>query len=96
MFFLGAGRGAGRRAMTVPTLTVLSREYCHLCHELIAALEQFRGRYDFQVKVIDVDRHPELEDQWGEKVPVLLDGDLEICHYFLDVQAVEARLARMK
>jgi glutaredoxin len=82
--------------MTVPTLTVLSREYCHLCHEMIAALEQFRGRYDFQVKVVDVDRHPELEEKWGEKVPVLLDGEREICHYFLDVEAVEARLARMK
>ena len=82
--------------MTIPVFTVLSREYCHLCHEMIAALEQLRGRHDFQVKVIDVDRHPELEEKWGEKVPVLLDGEREICHYFLDVEAVEARLARMK
>ena len=32
----------------------------------------------------------------GDKVPVLLDGELEICHYFLDAEAVDARLARMK
>lgn len=79
-----------------PTLTVLSRVYCHLCDDLIGQLKQFQSRYDFDIRVVDVDRHPELEEKWGEKVPVLLDGDLEICHYFLDVAALEARLARMR
>ena len=79
-----------------PKLTVLSREYCHLCEELLAALKQFQGRYSFDIEVVDVDRHPHLEEKWGDKVPVLLDGDLEICHYYLDTAAVDARLARMK
>lgn len=79
-----------------PYLTVLSREYCHLCEDLISALKRFQSRYDFDIRVVDVDRHPELEEKWGDKVPVLLDGDLEICHYYLDLEAVDARLARMK
>ena len=79
-----------------PKLTVLSREYCHLCEELITALKQFQGRYSFDIEIVDVDQRPELEDRWGDKVPVLLDGDLEICHYYLDNAAVDARLARMK
>ena len=79
-----------------PKLTVLSREYCHLCAELIAGLEQFQARYDFEIEVVDVDRYPKLEEKWGDKVPVLLDGEIELCHYFLDVEAVDARLARMK
>ena len=79
-----------------PTLTVLSREYCHLCEELITALKQFQGRYDFAIEVVNVDRHPRLEEKWGDKVPVLLDGDREICHYYLDIAAVDARLSRMK
>ena len=79
-----------------PKLTVLSREYCSLCEDLIAALKVFQGRYDFDIEVVDVDRHPGLEEKWGDKVPVLLDGDLEICHYFLDAGAVDARLSRMK
>lgn len=79
-----------------PTLTVLSREYCHLCHEMIAELERLRERLGFRVEVVDVDQDPALEEKWGEKVPVLLDGRIEICHYFLDVAALEARLARMK
>lgn len=79
-----------------PKLTVLSREYCHLCEELLVGLRQFQGRYSFDIEVIDVDRHPELEEKWGDKVPVLLDGDRELCHYHLDVAVVDARLARMK
>ena len=79
-----------------PRLTVLSREYCHLCQQMLAELERLRGRLDFEVEVVDVDRHPALEEKWGEKVPVLLDGEREICHYFLDVEALEARLDRMK
>ncbi len=79
-----------------PRLTVLSREYCHLCHQMIAELEKLGARHDFTIEVVDVDRHPALEEKWGEKVPVLLDGELEICHYFLDLEALEARLGRMK
>jgi len=80
----------------LPRLTVLSREYCSLCSELITALKQFQGRYNFEIDVVDVDKHPALEEKWGDLVPVLLDGDREICHYYLDIEAVDARLARMK
>jgi glutaredoxin len=86
----------GPLATMSPKLTVLSREYCHLCHEMVAALEQLRARHDFRIEVVDVDRDPALEEKWGDKVPVLLDGEREICHYRLDHEALEARLARMK
>jgi hypothetical protein len=79
-----------------PKLTVLSREYCHLCEELIAGLKRFQARYDFDIEVVDVDAHPRLEEKWGDKVPVVLDGERELCHYYLDHDAVDARLSRMK
>jgi thiol-disulfide isomerase/thioredoxin len=90
--FAGTRAGVDR----LPKLTVLSREYCHLCEELIGALKQFQARYAFEIEVIDVDQHPRLEEKWGDKVPVLLDGEREICRYYLDLEAVDARLARMK
>ena len=82
--------------MIRPRLTLLSREYCHLCEEMHAALRQLQGRYDFEVVVVDVDRDPLLEEKWGDKVPVLLDGERELCHYYLDLDVVDARLARMR
>ena len=80
----------------IPKLTVLSREYCHLCDDLIAGLRAMQARHDFDFEVVDVDRHPHLEEKWGDKVPVVLDGHIEVCRYHLDVDAVDARLARMK
>jgi glutaredoxin len=79
-----------------PKLTVLSREYCHLCEEMIAGLKRFQARYDFDIEVIDVDRDAKLEERWGDNVPVLLDGGREVCRHFLDIEALDTRLARMK
>jgi hypothetical protein len=79
-----------------PKLTVLTRAYCHLCEDMIAALEQLQGRYSFEIEAVDIDSNPRLEEKWGDKVPVLLDGERELCHYFLDIDVVDARLARMK
>jgi thioredoxin reductase (NADPH) len=63
---------------------------------MISALRTLQGRFSFDIQVVDVDNHPEVEAKWGDKVPVLLDGEIEICHYHLDVAALDARLARMK
>lgn len=76
--------------MTGHELTVLSREWCHLCHDLIAALEPLLAELGWTCRVVDVDRHPELEARWDELVPVVLHGDTELCHYHLDAAAVRA------
>ena len=36
----------------------------------------------------DVDSRPDWLNTYGEKVPVLLAEDVEVCRYFLDLQAV--------
>ena len=53
---------------------------------MIAALEAFRSRnqVEFDIDVIDIDADMGLESKYGDKVPVLLRGEREICHYFLD------------
>ncbi|MCB1890166.1 MAG: glutaredoxin family protein [Rhodocyclaceae bacterium] len=71
-------------------LTVLSRQWCHLCHELIDALAPLAQECGLAVEVVDVDEHPELEARWGELVPVVLAGERELCHYHLDEQAIRA------
>jgi hypothetical protein len=73
-------------------LTVYSRAWCHLCDELCAALAPLAERYGVPVDVIDVDSDPALEDRYGERVPVLLAGATELCHYRLDTGRVLAAL----
>ena len=81
-------------AVKTPCLTVLSREYCHLCDEMIEQLRTLQGAADFAFEVRDVDEHPALEARFGERVPVLLAGEEELCHYRLDVSALNAWLGK--
>jgi glutaredoxin len=79
------------------TLTVLSRAYCHLCDDLLRALEAFGrtqqgGLPAFEINVVDIDRHADLEARYGDKVPVVLDGDVEIFHYFMNQDALTEHL----
>ena len=76
-------------------LTVLSREWCHLCHDLIEALKPLQAEFGFGVQVVDVDADEALEARWNQLVPVLLEGEVEICHHFLDEGAVRAHFQRI-
>ena len=68
-------------------LTVYSREHCHLCQDMLAALQELKASYPFQLEVVDVDSDSDLQSRYGQRVPVLMAGDREICHYYLDLNA---------
>ena len=76
-------------------LTLVSRCYCHLCHEMEQALLPLAAEFGFDVDIVDVDTDPELEALYDELVPVLLHRGTELCHYFLDVAKVRACLSRV-
>ena len=73
-------------------LTLLSRSYCHLCHDLAEALQPLLTEYSAQLMVLDIDEHPHWLALYDELVPVLLHQDQELCHYFLDEARVRAYL----
>ncbi len=79
--------------MTKRRLTLLFREYCSLCHAMLAALNAHPGRASFEIDIVDIDADPVLESRYNDRVPVLLAGDDEICHYHLDATALDAYLA---
>lgn len=69
-------------------LQLVVREGCHLCDEFEDLLAHHPLHSQFELERIVINGRPELEDRYGTKVPVLLEEDREICHYFLN----EARL----
>lgn len=77
-------------------LTLLSRDYCHLCHDMEAALKPIAAEFAASLRVVDVDADAALESRYGELVPVLLHGEVELCHYFLDVPKVREYLAGIR
>ena len=80
----------------VVELSLMSRGYCHLCHDMEVALVPLAAEFGAVVKVLDVDADPALEAKYDELVPVLLHGDTELCHYFLDEAKTREYLAGIR
>ena len=77
-------------------LTLISRSYCHLCHDMEAALMPIAAEFGADIEVLDVDADPALEAKYDELVPVLLHGETELCHYFLDIPKVREYLSQIR
>ena len=79
------------------TFTLLSRAYCHLCDEMLAELRPIADACGAQIRVVDVDADPALEEAYGNDVPVLFRGDpeggAELCRHRLDAARVAAAFA---
>jgi glutaredoxin len=73
-------------------LTLYGRAWCHLCEDMLAALEPLLAEFGAQVDVIDIDADPALEARYNEWVPVLMCDGVELCHYHLDEARVRAAL----
>ncbi|MGB4063178.1 MAG: glutaredoxin family protein [Azonexus sp.] len=77
-------------------LTLMSRGYCHLCHDMEVALKPIAEEFGASITVLDVDADPVLEASYDELVPVLLHGDKQLCHYFLDEAKTREYLAGIR
>jgi glutaredoxin len=75
-------------------VTIYSRSNCHLCEVALDVLEEMRGELDFQITKILIDENPELEEKYGEQVPVILINDQP--HDFFRVDPERFRLAISK
>ena len=82
--------------MAAIELTLMSRAWCHLCHDMEKALAPLAAEFDASVTILDVDADPELERRYDELVPVLVHGDKELCHYFLDEAKVREYLSEIR
>lgn len=59
-------------------------------------LHELQTQLPFRVEVVDVDSNTELATRYGERVPVLVADEEEICHYHLDQIALDAYFARIR
>ena len=71
------------------TITIYSREECHLCEEAHSTLESMREELNFEIVVIDIDQNAELIKLYSDQVPVIhIDG---IHHDFYKVDPLRFR-----
>jgi glutaredoxin len=75
-------------------VSIYSRSNCHLCEVALGVLEQIRNELDFQITKILIDGNAELEEKYGEQVPVILINNQP--HDFFRVDPERFRLAISK
>ncbi len=73
-------------------LTLYTRAGCHLCEEMLADLAPLQVELGFRTTPIEVGWEGPLAERYGKLLPVLCMDRQEICHYFLDVDALRGAL----
>ena len=67
------------------TLTLFTRAGCPLCDEMAEAVRARIAGTGHRLAPVDVDGQPALQAQYGWEVPLLFDGDNEICRNHLNL-----------
>jgi hypothetical protein len=62
---------------------------------MLAGLRILQARFRFALTVVDVDSDDALEARYGEDVPVVLHGTVELCRHRLDGAGVTEYLAKI-
>ncbi len=58
-------------------VTIYSRHGCHLCDVMKEEVLQIQKDLEFTIEIIYIDKNIELEEKYGEQVPVILiDGEI--------------------
>lgn len=77
-------------ASDTPGFTLYYRENCHLCESMRLALLKLQKQLDFNWTEIDIDRDQSLIYRFDTLVPALYFNEQEVCHHFLDEEALRA------
>ena len=92
---VSAGSPQPRKGDRLSRYVLYSRRDCRLCEEMLAALRAQMGE-GFPVKIVDVDSDPGLKARYGERVPILMDGDTELLRHHYDSAKFAAYVAKIR
>jgi glutaredoxin len=68
-----------------PRLQLLTRADCHLCADAAAALGRVAAEAGLEPATVDVDADPDLQAEFGDRVPVVLLDGREHSYFTVDV-----------
>jgi glutaredoxin len=57
---------------TAVQVVMYTRQGCHLCDEAWQMLHEMKRRYTLRLEKVDVDSAVDLQQRYGERVPVLI------------------------
>lgn len=79
------------------SITVYSRESCHLCEEAIATLEGIAEEEGINVAVeeVNIDADPDLREEYGDRIPYVLFEGRPAFKFRVDDEECRERLHRL-
>lgn len=72
---------------------MLGRPGCHLCEQAREPLLALAAQAGTELAEVDIDSDERLLRSHLERIPVILVDGREICHFFVDSEAVRAALS---
>ena len=76
------------------TVTIYSRQGCHLCEEAHQILESVREELAFEITVIDIDGDEELIKLYNDQVPVIHIDGIHHDFYKVDLERFRSSLEK--
>ena len=77
-------------------LTLYSRKDCCLCEEMKGVVRQVAGRLPLEIEEVDVDSAPDLQEKYGNEVPVLFINGRKAFKYRVTEGELKKRLRRKR
>ncbi|HET8564125.1 MAG TPA: glutaredoxin family protein [Candidatus Binatia bacterium] len=73
-------------------ITLYTRRECCLCEEMKSILREVAERYPLTIEEVDVDSSPELQERYGNEVPVLFINGRKAFKYRVTAKELEHKL----
>ncbi len=80
--------------MAEPRLQLLTRDGCHLCVAAAETVQRIAAEAGVGSREVDVDAEPELQAEYGDRVPVLLLDGREHGYWRIEEERLRRDLAR--
>jgi len=68
-----------------PRLRLMTRAGCHLCEVAAETLDRIAAEAGLRPQAVDVDADPELQAEFGDRVPVVVLDGREHSYFTVDV-----------
>lgn len=80
----------------LPTVEILSKPDCHLCHEAKALLQELRASHSFCLNEVDITTRTDLLELYREEIPVVFINGRKAFKYRVDPKQFVRALRRAR
>ena len=77
-----------------PTVEILSKSDCHLCHEAKARLQELQTSHPFSLREVDITTRADLLERYQEEIPVVFINGRKAFKYHVDAKQFVRALRR--